>query len=334
MEQAFIDLHLSLELQRKVKHLSNRIGDDSQHRLLIDELRSAIVDRDQNRVGLLLNQGLTEFGVLHPLVAIAQSWETIREVFHALGLDDETRLATLNDINLWIAHHAEANNGKQGLSRVFWVNRLVTARILQFGRLQFEERVFPYPATVYQDFGLEFIALSNGELTLDRDGYPTKDENKITRTTVGRELIDLSSGSIGEERIDASLLTKVLDEQSRVLFVHIPASGPLDPHLVEEALRKAEAFFGRGWVYVCTSWLLDPALEKVVDSESNILSFNRRFSKLPVFFEYPQLFERVFSCNDEASVLSADATTSLQKNVQSALRRGVVFRTMGGFFLA
>ena len=116
-------------------------------------------------------------------------------------------------------------------------------------------------------------------------------------------------------------------------LVHIPASGPLDPHLVEEAPGRLK-HFGRGWVYVCTSWLLDPALEKVVDAESNILSFNRRFSKLPVFFEYPQLFERVFSCNDEASVLSADATTSLQKNVQSALRRGVVFRTMGGFFLA
>lgn len=334
MEQAFGDLNLSSDLRRKVKHLSNRIGDDSQHRLLIDELKSAIVDRDQNRVGLLLNQGLTEFGALHPLVAIAQVWETIGEVFHALGLDDETRLATLNDINLWIAHHAEANNGERGLSRVFWINRLVTARIIQFGRLQFEERLFPYPATVYQDFGLEFIALSNGGLTLDRDGYPTKDENKITRTTLGREPIDLSSGSIGEERIDPSSLTKVLDEHSRVLFVHIPASGPLEPQLVEEALRKAEAFFGKGRAYVCTSWLLDPALEKVVDSGSNILSFNRRFSKLPVFFEAPQLFERVFFCNDEVSVLSADATTSLQKNVQKALQNGVVFRTMGGFLLA
>ena len=43
MEQAFIDLNLSSDLQRMVKHLSNRIGDDPQHRLLIDELKSAIV---------------------------------------------------------------------------------------------------------------------------------------------------------------------------------------------------------------------------------------------------------------------------------------------------
>ena len=333
MEQAFIDLNLSSDLQRMVKHLSNRIGDDPQHRLLIDELKSAIIERDQNRVGLLLNQGLTEFGVLYPLVAIVRVWETIGTVFHTLGLDDETRLATLNDINLWIAHHADSNNGERGLSRVFWVNRLLTARIVQFGRLQFEERLFPYPAVVYQDFGLDFIALSNGGLALDRDGYPTKDENRIIRTTMGRESIDLVSGSIGEERIDASPLTKVLDEQSRILFIHIPASGPLEPRLVEEALGKAEAFFGKERVYVCTSWLLDPALEKVVDAGSNIRSFNRRFSKLPVFFEYPQLFERVFFCNDEASVLSADATTSLQKNVQKALQNGVVFRTMGGFFL-
>jgi hypothetical protein len=333
MEQAFIDLNLSSDLQRMVKHLSNRIGDDPQHRLLIDELKSAIIERDQNRVGLLLNQGLTEFGVLHPLVAIAQVWETIGSVFRTLGLDDETRLATLNDINLWIVHHAESNNGERGLSRVFWVNRLLTARIVQFGRLQFEERIFPYPAVVYQNSGFEFLALSDGGLTLDRDGYPTKDENRIIRTTMGRESIDLVSGAIGKERIDDSLLTKVLDEQSRVLFVHIPALGPLCPHLVEESLRKSEAFFGKGWAYICTSWLLDPALEDVVDSASNIRSFNRRFSKLPVFFEAPQLFERVFFCNDEASVLSADATTSLQKNVQKALQNGVVFRTMGGFFL-
>jgi hypothetical protein len=284
-------------------------------------------------VGLLLNHGLTEFGVLYPLVAIARIWETVGAVFRTLGLDDETRLATLNDINLWIAHHADSNDGERGLSRVFWVNRLLTARIVQFGRLQFEERVFPYPAVVYKNSGLEFVVLSNGGLTLDRNGYPTKNESRIIRTTMGQELIDLSSGSIGEERVDHSSLTKVLDEHSRVIFVHIPALGPLHPHLVEEALGKAEAFFGKERAYVCTSWLLDPALEKVVDAGSNIRSFNRRFSKLPVFFEAPQLFERVFSCNDEESVLSADATTSLQKNVQKALRDGVVFRTMGGFFL-
>lgn len=333
MKQAFDDLNLSLELRRAVERLSNRIGSDPQHRMLVDELASSITSRDQNRVALLLNQGLNEFGSLYPLVAIAQMWETIGSVFEALGLDEETRLGTLGDINLWIDHHREANNGENGLSRVFWVNRLITARIIQFGRLQFEERLFPYPVILYQDPRSDFVAIPQSGLALDSSGYLTRDEKKFIRLTNEHEYVHLEKGSIASLKRDLPTLTKLADSTTSVLFVHIPASGSLEPSLVDQSLEQAQMFFGGGRLYVCTSWLLDPALSKVVEAESNIWLFNQRFKKLPVFFDSAQIFERVFDGVDEESVPLFDATTSLQRNAQRALNEGVVFRTMGGFFL-
>ncbi|WP_411698192.1 acyltransferase domain-containing protein [Conyzicola sp.] len=64
---------------------------------------------------------------------------------------------------------------------------------------------------------------------------------------------------------------------------HIPETGPLDPAECDASFARALAFFGaRGdrstRAFACSSWLLDDQLAAYLPAESNILSFQRRFT--------------------------------------------------------
>jgi len=94
----------------------------------------------------------------------------------------------------------------------------------------------------------------------------------------------------------------------------------------------AKIYFPSISYVVCSSWLLDPALELVANQESNTRAFMHRFKKFPVMHAVPQIYERAFGFGMvEADVLSFKATTSLQKKVQQALKNGVKFHTTGGY---
>ncbi|WP_051941136.1 acyltransferase domain-containing protein [Phaeacidiphilus oryzae] len=104
---------------------------------------------------------------------------------------------------------------------------------------------------------------SGGRFGIDTPGW-------LLRTWTGR-IVTL--GRLQAEHLSPGAVT-----------LHIPESGPLHPHAVDESL----AALGEpgGWArwfgepprrIECHSWLLDPALREALPAESNILRFQRRF---------------------------------------------------------
>ncbi|WP_405057247.1 acyltransferase domain-containing protein [Kribbella sp. NBC_01505] len=73
-----------------------------------------------------------------------------------------------------------------------------------------------------------------------------------------------------------------------LLMVHVPPIGPLDPAVSEQSIAAAVQFFPQWYpeepLYglVCPSWLLDPQLAEYLPEDSNILTFQRRFTILPL----------------------------------------------------
>lgn len=73
---------------------------------------------------------------------------------------------------------------------------------------------------------------------------------------------------------------------NRVLAVHIPESGPLDPAACDESFAAAAEFFPRLFpeyasrIATCNSWLLDDQLLEYLPCDSNIVRFQRRFALL------------------------------------------------------
>jgi hypothetical protein len=68
------------------------------------------------------------------------------------------------------------------------------------------------------------------------------------------------------------------------ISTHIPEAGPLTPESVDDAFRRAVAFFAEHFadhpatVLHCSSWLLDPQLAEVLSPESNLVRFQRRWA--------------------------------------------------------
>lgn len=85
------------------------------------------------------------------------------------------------------------------------------------------------------------------------------------------------------------------DRERGILHVHIPEGAPLSEEACEESFRQADSFFGEEYtMYDCESWLLSPKLSQVLDADSNIIKFQKRFAIQKTRHIFRQAEERVF----------------------------------------
>lgn len=99
----------------------------------------------------------------------------------------------------------------------------------------------------------------------------------------------------GELSEDVEAGEKLWKKGSKVLHVHIPEGEPLTETLCDESFAAADKFFGKEYeIFDCDSWLLSPALEKILSEESNVLKFLRRFQICGVSYKFRQAEERIF----------------------------------------
>ena len=114
------------------------------------------------------------------------------------------------------------------------------------------------------------IGRLNFEMGYHEDGYEVYETEKGLETVL-----------VGEEPPAGKCLLAAGDP---ILRVHIPAKGRLVPELADAAFEEAKEFFAKYYpehkwkTFVCSSWLLDQNLQKVLKPDSNILKFQNRFT--------------------------------------------------------
>lgn len=144
--------------------------------------------------------------------------------------------------------------------------------------------------------------------------------------------LDLKVFRLGRLQFEPNCLEKEIRTEERVypkgtpvLHVHIPAEAPLDPRSVEDSLCRAipffQQYFGKSYDLMhCHSWLLAPALKKLLPESSRILQFQSLFQ---VYDVEPgrQAEERVFGvvCDD---LEAYPEDTSLQRLMKAYLTAG------------
>ncbi|MEG0793529.1 MAG: acyltransferase domain-containing protein [Lachnospiraceae bacterium] len=119
--------------------------------------------------------------------------------------------------------------------------------------------------------------------------------------------------------------TKVIEKGTKVLNVHIPEGEPLLKEKCNASFEMAKEFFGEDYQYaVCTTWLLAPLLDEILDETSNIHQFKQRFLIYDVNYAFPQIEQRVFGTiqSDKAGY---PENNSLQKKVKLKVLEGVEF---------
>lgn len=345
MQQRFFDeLGFSNQQIEAIQQSEQQFGRNEYQNKLVQDLTSAITERNVKAVGTILFDGMQTYGPLHPLYLIQSCYERVCTLYEELSIDNAIRIATLQDIMLWSQAFADSHGQETGLSQVFWIARHLCARILRLGRLQFEPTILKAPFRIYRQkkTGV-LITIAESNLACDQEGYLSDREKAAFVTTLQEEAsvltahtVDGQSGSIAEKPLpfETTSLSLLADSQTEVLHMHIPSGEKLTKEVVDDSLLQAKTFFPTHSLAFCTSWLLDPALKQVAEPSSNIVCFMQRFSKFPVSFQTPQIFERVFGFTaTEQDIPTWKATTSLQRSVQTALSLGVVFRTMGGYLL-
>lgn len=115
--------------------------------------------------------------------------------------------------------------------------------------------------------------------------------------------------------------------KDRILFVHIPQGEKLTPNECDKSFDSAKDFFATHFpkfeykFFVTESWLIHPSIKNVVDSDSNILAFQRRFRIVATSQNIPQPYERIWG-EKKNNIDEYSEDTSLQRDAKRYLKNG------------
>lgn len=117
-------------------------------------------------------------------------------------------------------------------------------------------------------------------------------------------------------------------EGEHVIGIHIPSDADLSKEAVEHSLEQADIFFRTYYhsyiynKYTCDSWLLSPTLGSLLSENSNILSFQKRFTIIEENTEEREYIEWLFQVPVDTNAEDLPVTTSLQKRVKELIMNG------------
>lgn len=112
------------------------------------------------------------------------------------------------------------------------------------------------------------------------------------------------------------------DDTEKQIHVHIPEGEALSREACDSAFRQAKDFFGESYSqFDCESWLLSPVLPELLDEQSNIIQFQKRFQIKRINRDIRQAEERVFGVIQEDKN-SYPEKTKLQKALKKYLLEG------------
>jgi hypothetical protein len=123
----------------------------------------------------------------------------------------------------------------------------------------------------------------------------------------------------------------------RVLGVHIPEAGPLDPAACDASFQAARHFFAEhlpayaSRVATCTSWLLDDQLLEYLPPESNIVRFQRRFELVPGARDADGSIVHFVFGRDPSALDQVVPRTTLERAIVHHLRQGRHWRLRTGW---
>ncbi len=264
------------------------------------------------------------------------------------GISAEITLDTLSDMELWIEDYRD-KHGKWGFDEQGWLARHFSGRIYKLGRLQFEMRRYGHDYHAFRarsDGRIEVVAGKGQRFRADglldgSDGYSDPGAwtagLKITDSSISAHRIGPEGKAVREPiNLSRENWDEILKHGDSVLAVHIPATGPMYPEECRNSFARAIPFFSEHFpsyvvrAFTCSTWLLDPQLEQVLDRNSNILRFLREWHLTPEpGADDSQTIERVFGLVSQ-DMQTWPRDTTLQRAMLRFMRAGGTWRMGAG----
>ena len=313
-----------------------------------------LVEKDPEGAAEAVMFGIRHARLLHlndfllPVIYIDWMLPEVVQELEKQGMPEAVIQDSFKDVEIWIQSFRKYHKGQVGLDRIEWVFRSITGKVRRFGSLQFEEVTYEFPFLIFENRQSgELQALACPELMIDQDGYISGTNGRSVKRETETFLdfgdsaltgykVDLKSGIV---KMDAPVLLNrkewelKLAPGEKAVAVHIPEGSDLSPDSIDSSFHTAKNYY-ENQILVCDSWLLDPHLKHILPETSKIISFMKRFHKMPVLTGQPQILERVMGFDFTMEALEHfSCTTSLQASLKKYLLEGNEMFTTAGFML-
>lgn len=255
-------------------------------------------------------------------------------------------------VNCGIDHYMPRHGGEPGYCLISWAQLYIEERLFMIKRLEMEFFAqFPARAIVFQNDVGEVVTLAH-DFTLHRDGFALgslhfEDEEgawaanveETKEAFIGYPFLE--NGRVSKETVSLpkAVWKKVLEKGDPVVSVHIPPTGKLTPELVDETLEETRAFLAKYYpdfsykAFFCHSWMMDPQLDEMLGTESNIVKFARRFTRLSHKSDGQAIFTFIFMKPDmNFDINDLPENTTLERKAKQHYLDGKAVYECSGFF--
>lgn len=313
----------------------------------LDELKSFLIEEIYRTCGLKVERecypGSAEFplSMQAEIISEMKTIRTIRinEYFQMYPIKTVALRLKLGEVSSYIDRCGSCTNPCEGkLSKEEGLYRY------------FKEKAETFTRPLYKDRGLDCELFEDNirDIEIWAEDYEKKNGSKgieDRNETWLEDILELRVIKLGrlqfeymDEERASGFGALPLSDDTLCINVHIREGEDFSEELCETSYRKAWEFYrAQGYtfsqiVFVCDSWLLNPKLADLLDTQSNILKFQSRYRFLSENLESRQMEERVFGTLSE-DLDTYPETTSLQRALKKELRSGRRFGMAKGYFL-
>ena len=245
------------------------------------------------------------------------------------------------------------NNGLPGFDLLDWHQKTIAGTLFRIGRLELDIfQPFLGDAWVFQNANGDSVALAY-DLSIHRSGMALGarlfEDPEGSWTADIRETEDAWEGYPFDElglvqkqllRLEKSQWKKVVAKGDPVVQLHIPSGEKLSEEAVDESLAQMRVFLKTYYpdyqytVFACSSWLLDPALETLLGSDSNIVRFSKRFHPLTRKIHGTSALYFIWGlANADGDLSQLPANSRLEKALKQHYLAGKAVYEVNGYIL-
>ncbi len=281
-----------------------------------------------------------------PLFALLAEIPAMWEEHKKRGIPEDVQKSTANMFENQVQDFIDLNGHLGIKGYFFWMLRFLDVAILRVGRFNLEYTTFGTGYDVFETkdglcmmptegrFHRSGQRLGNAGCS-DEEGAFDAELTETEDAFIGYPVV---GGVCKNEKITLkkSECKRILQKGDAVISVHIPSGGPMTDEICQNDLSSGgqivEKCIGEVKAFICSSWLLDPQIPKLLGKETNLTRFSARYERAPIQSDGSGVYDYVFLCPKSTPVAELPEKTSFARAVKAhMLAGGYIYGAVGVF---
>ena len=338
------------ETRSDIARIRDDLISDEDNVLYAYMLASALRAKDKKTIILLSSPCKEMHSEIYdtlPLFSLLDLADDMVKEHKKRGIPDSVTQDTLAMFENQMGDFYDLNHHIGISDYVTWMLGFLECRLIRIGRFNFEITSYDLGYEIFTGNG-EIEALASG-ITFHRSGLPLGSRGcaeeaeaftaEILETDEYYEGFRIVDGICTKEtlKLKKSEWKKCLSKGDPIISIHVPSGGPLTEEVCNRDIAEARRLFPTAIsdfkAFYMHTWLLDPSIKKLINKETNLTKFAKRFKILPTKSRGEDVFTYVFSLPANTPPENLPEHTSFAKAVKEHLIAGGNIYEFAGIFL-